>query len=324
MPPNPSLILHIGLPKTGTTFLQKEFFPLLDSVGYLRKPKSDVLRGTIGAEYGLMHRCFRHSAVVWREYGDTIFEALFGCARAEFEAERTWLISDEGISMSGKSPFLLSCHLKELQQKAADWGFQRIRTICTIRRQDQWIASQYAQRSDRIRGARQKGFEEFVEEFLDPAIGYFRDGILLDYATLRQHVVAAVGTDNVLMLPFELLVQDPLSFMSVMARFIDDSAHLQGRLGAVATARHNVRSNRPDVWELRPPRSSRVLRLHPQAVLQKLGLPTRIPLRLPDPRRERSITLTEPLRARILSTYAGRNRALEAEIGLDLGDYGYH
>lgn len=325
---SPSLVLHIGLPKTGTTYLQKEFFPVLGSVRFLEKPMSDILRGTLGPEYGIMHRCFKHSAVVWREYGDAIFAALLGCAKDEFRADETLLISDEGISMTGKTPFLLRCHLQELQRKAADWGFGRVRIICTVRRQDQWIASQYAQLSDRIQGANQAGFEEFVTRFLDPATGYFSDGVLLDYSTLREQLVAAVGRDNVLMLPLELLVRDRLSFLTPLARFItdgaDDHTELLARLGAASAARHNVRSSQPGVWTLRPLRSPRALHLRPYTVFRRLGLPTKVPLRLPDLGRGRSISLSEPLRARIISTYSEKNRALEAEIGFDLGGYGYY
>jgi hypothetical protein len=321
---DPSLVLHLGLPKTGTTYLQSEVFPAMKSIRYIYKPRSDILRGTVGPEYGLMHRCFGQSTVLWREYGDAIFGAILGCSMDHYRAEKTLLISDEGICMGGRH--CLPGHLQELKRKAVGWGFGRLKVICTIRRQCQWMGSQYAQMSNRVRGAGQADFENYVDSLMDYERGFSNGGVLLDYLTLREQLVAGVGRDNVLMLPLEMLAKERIKFLAELGAFIkdgdsDDSEYLM-KLNEVFASKRNVRSSRPDAWDLRP-LGGRRLRLLPRSV-QALGLAAAIPLRLPDFRRERSVLLSDPLRAKITTFYAEHNRLLEKEIGFDLRSYGYY
>ncbi len=324
----PSLVLHIGLPKTGTTFLQKEFFPRLRSVRFLDKPKSDVVRERPGPAYGILDRCFKRSALLWQEYGDVVLGDLLGATRGEFRPDGTVLVSDEGISTAGRRPCLLRAHLEQLRRKASEWGFRDVRVICTVRRQDQWLGSHYAQLSHRFRGASQQTFEEFVAAYLDPEIGYYREGILLDYAVLRDHLVGALDEDNVLMLPYELFDGDRSSYLRSVIRFLGDTTSAleeferEQRTGG--GARLNVRSSVPDVWTLRPLHSEKAIRLRPERVFTRLGVANPLPLRAPDLRREDSIRLTDALRARILGTYSSANRRLAADLGFDLGQYGYY
>lgn len=85
-------------------------------------------------------------------------------------------------------------------EKAREWGFAPLRLIATIRRQDQWLASHYAQVSDRIPDASQTHFEAFIDEVLDPHRRFFNIGVVLDYSVLAEQLASAVGANNVLIL----------------------------------------------------------------------------------------------------------------------------
>lgn len=65
-----SLYLHIGLPKTGTTFLQDEVLPRLRSLHFLCKPRTEVIEG-VYPMHGAVRRLFdRSPAVELASHGD--------------------------------------------------------------------------------------------------------------------------------------------------------------------------------------------------------------------------------------------------------------
>jgi hypothetical protein len=320
---DPYLILHIGLPKTGTTFLQADVFPGIPSIRFIHQPRGDTLRGLVDARYGLLDRCFKHSAFLWREHGDAVLASILGSSGGRQRPDRSVLISDEGISTAGRRPEHLRCHLQEFGRTVQQWGFAGLRVICTVRRQDQWLGSHYAQLSDRFRGASQRGFEAFVAEFIDPATGYYRDGLLLDYQTLVDQLAEGVGGDNVLILPFEHIAGDWTRFHRALVEFVAGPSAAGATLPGTAGHKRNARSSTEDTWRLRKSAPVETFLLRPQGLFRLLGLPGAVPLRLPDPRRERCIRMTEALRARILARYADANRAMALTTGLDLERYGY-
>lgn len=322
MPTPRRLYLHIGLPKTGTTFLQKEVFHRLASVQFLEKPRSALFRGTYDREYGVLDRCFKRSVLVWRERGDEVFQELLRSA----SEPKDLLISDEGIGTAARKPHSFRAHLEAFTQKALEWGFSSVRVFCTVRRQDQWLASHYAQISDRIPGASQASFEAFVSKWLDPAVGYFHDGVMLDYKALRDQIVLAVGEPHTLMLPHELLVKDPQSYLRRVAAFLEAGDDPVFSETVRPREESNVRSAGEDIWQIRRRRlaGSPVLHLRPGRLFKRMGLPTRISIRAPDLRRGKRIEMTAELKKAVLKTYAPRNQELAESLGMDLRPYGYH
>mgnify|MGYP000002187039 CR=1 FL=1 len=124
---------------------------------------------------------------------------------------------------SRQAPYFLTAHLEALAEQAVDWGFEDLRILLIVRRQGEWIASKYAQRSDRILHASQSHFEERIEYYIDPARGFYADGIVLDYALLRDLLAQAIGDENVLMLPYELFKRSPLRFLRHVTDFVSPS-----------------------------------------------------------------------------------------------------
>lgn len=311
--PARTLHLHIGIPKTGTTYLQTGPFTSLHNLQYVPVPHGDrFTRGSEDRGRGLMAFCMRRSATLWRDIGNELFQEMLGPREAQAEG-RNALISDESIGRAGSRPALLQAHLSGIRQKASDWGFDRVTVLCAVRRQDHWYASHYAQISDRNPHASQTNFEEALDRLLDPAQGRYMLGMLLDYASLHRALAGALGEGNVLMAPYEELKEVPERFIDRLSAFLETPLPTPSATDE-GSGERNVRSCGATRWKIQPfgNRSGRRARI--AARVRSLH---------PHFRRRAAIELTPELSDRMLTAYAASNRALAETLDLDLRQYGY-
>lgn len=343
-----TLYVHVGPPKTATTFLQEHVLKRVSSVECRCLP--EVQLGGEAVNFGHL---FSMSPSVWTEHGGRAFAQLINeTERADGEdlivshegihggmaTPRPWLTKEGGwaqgveygplvrLHTDGRPHVaLLTEHLTVLSDVAARWGFAEVKVLATLRRQDSWLASEYAQNSHKIRGASQENFEAWVREVTSTSLGRCAGGgEKLDYSSWWEAVGNAVGKENVFLLPFELLKENQTAFLNQWLSFlgVEERAQIIGALSS-AEDEENRRSTSSSRWALRPP-----VRTGPSLwprVTWKLGLPTKLPMRWPDFARESSIRLTPELSERILTTYADGNRRLdEAVPHLELEAYGYH
>lgn len=327
------LCLHLGMSKTATTWLQKNIFPRLLDDTFFDNPASRLLEG--GRWQGTLARAFRRSPKIWRHMGDTLLRDMLGQSGAKaLDFRSNILVSDQSAGprlfefgeyvgphweRERMDPTMLCAHLKAMRHVAESEGFTALKVMLVIRRQDRWLASKYAQRSDRIVGASQRDFEARIRYYTEESYGYYADGIVLDYCTLWDMLVEALGETHVLIIPYEQLARDPLEFLDRLCHF--HAANTEGAdpmalASLAAKLPANVRATAPDTWRLRAPtrrallrsltRSEGMMRLLHWANLQ-----------------DREIHLTEPVRRQILGTYSQSNAALGARIGYDLQQFGY-
>ena len=295
------LTLHIGLPKTASTFLQGELFPVLARHAFVNRPSTRLLRPAPRGDSGLFfERALAREPGLWAAIGPALLDELLG----EEAGLRPVLISDEAIGRAASNPLRLAAHLTELDRLARARGFACLRAVVVIREQAAWLASHFAQLSDRRSRSDQAAFEAFVYKQTDPADGLYRFGALLQYDRLHDALVCALSPDRIGLFLFEEFERDPDGFASGIERFLGDE--LRDRSAAIGRPR-NVRRAGEGRWTLRaPPLRSPVRRL--QFALGGA--------------RGRTISLTPELR-RCCTAYAPSNAVLARRTGLDLAGCGY-
>ncbi|BAM03522.1 hypothetical protein [Phycisphaera mikurensis] len=318
-----TLYLHLGLPKTASTHLQREVFPRLTHVGVRSMPRTGLFTTPADAarDARLMAACFCRSVEVWAARGDEVFAELLGEATPPAEPRtRGLLVSDEAMGRTGSRPRQLGGHLAAMAERAAAWGFPRVRVLCVVRRQDHWLASHYAQGADRRPAASQADFEAMVAEALAPEGERYGFGMLLDYAVLHRALADAVGGDRVTMLPYEWLTREPQRFLGGVLAALDTPPADRERLLAEAPGggRTNVKGAGGGAWTLsrRPVLPAAARRVLPRALAGRLEWRLRR-------RFEKQIVLRPDASERILTAYRASNEELARAIGVDLIALGY-
>jgi hypothetical protein len=304
-----TLILHIGHSKTGTTTLQKLVFPKLER--YALFCKNDTPASA------QVEQAFMGSPEIWRAAGERIFATL----RSEMtgKSATSALISAEGISAHKifkmpqsapnrhrRDPFLLAAHLEEFGSAATRAGFETLKVIMGIRRQDQYLASRYVTNGWLCaRPPYQNDFESQTLEIIDSNRRYFIDGVWLDYKLTHDLMAEIVQEKNVLVLPVEQLENDPARYFSVLSAFFGEP------LDGFGAERKNVRRVAPDIWQIEVNAIGKAAREERLGGIRSLLA------------RDGAIVLSPELKARILSVYRRSNQALAAQLDLDLAQYGY-
>lgn len=319
------IVFHIGLPKTGSSWLQQHVFPRLDSVRYIGGGKAAV----DGMDGRHAHEAFWAHPGIWRERHPELVRAFLGLdASAEMHDSERALISRGTIScpkvfvpqsgLERDCPERLGEHLEAFQRAANHQGIDRVCVFGVFRRQDTWYGSRYAQHSNRIIGAGQEHFERSVRSLIGP--DYERLGAYGDYERMRNYLVAALGEENVLLLPYELLTVDPARFMREMLRFLGSNMAADELVDAGSSGGSaNVRRAGAQTWRLRPGRPSITVR--PERLRKALGAGRRMPIWFN--RNDASITMTAELSDEILRVYDESNGRLAEATGLPLDDLGY-
>ncbi|MDN3517870.1 hypothetical protein QWY84_09625 [Aquisalimonas lutea] len=343
------LILHIGLPKTGTTTIQRA---LLDehSGSFVPRGKRnpddpDTLAHAVGEkDTGPPERSTErlHRAQRWaHEIRDQ--------AQRHDPALRTVVISQEAlcdwrargrphrlpISMSDWSKRSLRREgnppivdfLKLWKDEIWPWG--RVRVIFTVRNQPEWLASLYAQLSDRIVRPSQKDFERRVYSLIDT------DDPYIQWSHWHAGLVEALGSDNVCTLLTEEI--DSPHFWKKLGTFVDPGT-TNPDLHKNPDIEENKRNESPGVaWRIRPPHIRRmVMNNWPDNRFNGLRLST---LRFMDkteslykpvtrllffPVRGRNFLLTDRVRQDILRHVRLSNQRLAEQLGRDLESLGYY
>jgi hypothetical protein len=266
------LVLHIGLPKTGTTFLQGLF---------RRTPDLAFVHRKMGERESRVCHALRHLARANRllapVHGKRVAAGMreLICGSDPTAGPSSLLISDEDISVgaggfwrgAGARPQRLARRLASLP--VPDRAGGRIRVLIGIRRQDQWLASRYAESSRMFPAFCQADFDRRMVEIADSRS---LPGVLgwLDYHAVHRHFVAALGPDNVHVMPLERLARAPHETLAGVGRFlgVGDLAGAYAALDRRAAGR-NALSRGENLWRLR--RDGSLLRLDPevQAALRR-------------------------------------------------------
>jgi hypothetical protein len=131
--------------------------------------------------------------------------------------------------------------------------------VIGIRRQDQWLASRYAESSKDFPGLDQSDFDRRMHELAKREV---LDGPLawLDYAAVRQEFSAALGRENLLLVPLEWIGARPEETIRQLEGFCGLTPGDAWALKPSRQAR-NPLSKGPNTWRMR--RSGKMLHLDP-------------------------------------------------------------
>jgi hypothetical protein len=203
------LTIHIGLPKTATTTLQRHVFPMFS--GYVGKHIEGSLHEHVAAREEMWRRAFAAWEVASPAWREELRDALsrisrLGEDRVLLSEERfSWwplqgfphrMLLLDGWSVSprvGRHPVMEL--LAETQEYlGAEW---RVRAILTLRNQPDFLGALYAEQQRAMSAPSQKDFEGKVREALRIADPW------LDYDTLVEDLHATLEPDDVLTLLYE-------------------------------------------------------------------------------------------------------------------------
>ena len=263
---NRTLTLHIGLPKTATTFLQHWILKPAIGHGFIHR--------TRGGRARRICHYFKELAAtddsVSRTYHEKIGSGLADYVN-RFPDVRSIVVSDENISGraiqfwhgKGPGPAQLAERLAALGQ---DLGhlFSTMRVVIGIRRQDQWLASRYAESSTVFENFDQQDFDQRMADIsrLDP-LGPVFDW--LDYRKVHEVFGHALGAENLLVISMERLRSEPESTLKDLGEFVGVPELLQTYKKLVehdVNVMRNKLSSGNDSWQLR--RDGSLLHLTPK------------------------------------------------------------
>jgi len=274
---NLQLVLHVGLPKAASTFMQYSVFHSTDTLEYIHaRKKTPIERALIAYN---------------RDSGAKVKRRL-KLRLADLPA-RNVLISNESICMKPWEPWLDQgptpesfCAGLYLLEK---YG-REVRVIIVIRRQDQWLASRYAESAKTDESFSTEDFERRVNDLCERSsdLGALK---WLDYSDMLNRLQQRLGEQNLLVLPMERIVRDHHGLIAELEAFLGVSGWTAFYEKQGIVKKKNALSLGENVWRMR--------------------------------RRETTLSLSEETQKRILSKYESTNRKASDDFGLELGRFGY-
>jgi hypothetical protein len=201
---NPSHLFHIGYPKTGTTWLQRYYFPRREAgFAYIRDGKPAPLNGSPGRHI-IEQPLFHYEPMAVRRVIDGLFAAEVGAGLKP-------VISLEQLC---GNPASGGWHAKEYAWRLAA-SFPDAQIFMVVREQRTMIRSAYIQY---LRGGGTMSLRDYMIARPDhhvpqPNLHYHR------YDHLLQHYLELFPRNQVLCLPYELFRDRPSEFLAALDAF---------------------------------------------------------------------------------------------------------
>jgi hypothetical protein len=224
------LIIHLGFPKTGTTLLQKRIFPFNPDYLYLGKHSSDEVSDSDPADRWLLtlrkdliskqrpyFEQFEFNKLVAEQFGK------------EYEHHNKIFLSDEsiigrcinpgryGLITRIGSPYAV---LEKLKLLTGNDQFASVKLIFVIRNQADFLESFFAEEYPNFKDyLNVKDPNDYVDSIMSDS-GYEEADALLHLSAFIQYADALFGNENILVLPYEKMVDEPERFFSDISSFM--------------------------------------------------------------------------------------------------------
>ena len=205
-------LIHIGLPKCASTFLQKVIFPNIKDVDIYvnsfteRLPKYMDFIYRLSINYDSFKDQNREECQLKNE---EILQASAGTFKVE-TSEKRHLISSEGLVGSVLNPALCASQLSNFLGRTVP----NSRILIVIRNQKDWMQSIYKQ----MFVMRSVGLNapEFNVIYGSDSSNAFIKYQELDWSLITSTYSHEFGGKNVFVIPYELLRQDPNMFLKIL------------------------------------------------------------------------------------------------------------
>lgn len=311
---NKQIILHVGLPKTGTKFIQKMVFNHIENLYYSGQFSSNWLASD--------HEKYLKELIYINDKGVKYWD------KEKIEKinnfldsikEKIVLISAEALS---GSPWDLFCNQAENAYQLKKI-FDSPRIFLVFRKQDDWIESYYNQTFVK------KSFPISINKFinikkldLEPNYNWF---------TIYQNYKQIFGEKNILALPYELFRKEPENFLNAFYEFFDIPPYYpknyQERINK--SIHNNDNSKYSIIDEVAANAITSLINITPTKFLdfirKKLRqhiIPISKKINLKKDFNEEK--LTKKQREKILNLHKDSNLELSNSINLDLSKYNYY
>lgn len=319
------LILHIGLPKCGSTTLQRYFS---DMDGYLGRGSQDKKANELCTELLRCSHANRFSRVSVKKlvsWGGMVEKYRVS---KNIEKQR-FILSSEVLSKTKKDYSELFDFLEVLKKNGS---FENLKVLVTLREQSTKLASGYAQSSSKRFNASQSDFEKYLKVEMEKNH--------LDYVDLVLGLHSQLGKNNV-KVTFLEEIGTP-DFWKEIEEFCHISRSEAG-LSNFSSNQANKKSLGMSSWAIQKPCSDIVSRGAAISILTWFWPVSFLKSWRPfarsflasshslvcscvfsiERRREEKIVLNDDVKASIQQRYASGNRKLEKLIGKKIDHLGY-
>lgn len=248
------LILHLGLPKTGSTFLQNEVFPNFEGLTVLHRTVPPVSAfGRLGPHLLMgLKRLVKTENPFWSWFGQWVLVAVQSRGRVVFTAENLSLRPNGIWDGGGAGPSFYEQYLRRLKKKM---GQSRLVVILGVRRWDTWLPSRYAQSATTFISPGQIDFETRVGQILETKLGN-QDAPLgwLEYDSVYELLCRAIGPENVMVYRQEDLESDCVGVINRLSKILEcrfSGEKMKLLANPDAVTKRNVKKVDSSTWRLR-------------------------------------------------------------------------
>lgn len=241
--------LHVGLPKTGTTFLQRQYFPKLAKYRYVSCDQK------LPKEFSFVYKLNKKYDKFFKKTFSEKFKGL--CSDVNVENiknmhanltksdPRPLLLSCEGLVGVSAAPMRNNLEVSLLLKEALDIH----RVVLVIRRQDKYSESLYRQLV-----FEENRFKKFVppEEFVSCEANSRSIGsaIEMNWLAIYQNYTSLFGSSNVLCIPYELMEENLIFFIEKLNNFLEFTPSLDDDFFSIKERTLNKKSsfaNNPNI-----------------------------------------------------------------------------
>lgn len=326
-----TVYIHVGYPKTGTTTFQKHFFPKIEEIQYLGKFDGEdklflfdqkvidamIFKKSDEIDFEnirhLLENVILENRVLLSEES-----ILFNSLRASYYDERYIIVRPEDVATNIRKVF---------DEKKYD-----VKILISIRRQDEMLTSLYAQSYTHYysKQPQTNTFAKFYHLFTDKTGREHPFQTALDYDRTVSQYQALFGTDNVHLLVFEALKEQPEAFYRRLCEILEIDP---GKYQDIAIKKQENRRSTEEKYK----KTQELTLLEKLYALRQKYLPS-LKIGLNERQRaflqsivlsrndqiNKTIFLTDAQKKEILSQYKYSNQHLSKIMDLHLEKYGYY